>query len=199
MTSKLRALICLVGLFISTTILHAQGSGWEVNPHDYQYDMTVYAQVLADENIVTDYSNYEIAAFVGDECRGIAEVKSQGGYTWLYLRVRSNAASGETVSFKIYDAAAGKAINAIETVNFESNGLLGMPSTPTTLTLKRYTLGDVNDDGKISNSDIISIRRIIAGYEDSKIIREAADVTGDNKISNSDIITIRRIIAGYEF
>ena len=51
----------------------------------------------------------------------------------------------------------------------------------------------------ISNSDIISIRRIIAGYEDSKIIREAADVTGDNKISNSDIITIRRIIAGYEF
>lgn len=196
MTSKLRALICLVGLFISTTILHAQGSGWEVNPHDYQYDMTVYAQVLADENIVTDYSNYEIAAFVGDECRGIAEVKSQGGYTWLYLRVRSNAASGETVSFKIYDAAAGKAFNAIETVNFESNGLLGMPSTPTTLTLKRYTLGDVNDDGKINIADITGILAIMAGNSNVEMIKEAADVNGDSRINISDITAVLSIMAG---
>lgn len=196
MTSKLRALICLVGLFISTTILHAQGSGWEVNPHDYQYDMTVYAQVLADENVVTDYSNYEIAAFVGDECRGIAEVKSQGGYTWLYLRVRSNAASGETVSFKIYDAAAGKAFNAIETVNFESNGLLGMPSTPTTLTLKRYTLGDVNDDGKINIADITGILAIMAGNSNVEMIKEAADVNGDSKINISDITAVLSIMAG---
>lgn len=196
MTSKLRALICLVGLFISTTILHAQGSGWEVNPHDYQYDMTVYAQVLADENIVTDYSNYEIAAFVGDECRGIAEVKSQGGYTWLYLRVRGNAASGETVSFKIYDAAAGKAFNAIETVNFESNGLLGMPSTPTTLTLKRYTLGDVNDDGKINIADITGILAIMAGNSNVEMIKEAADVNGDSRINISDITAVLSIMAG---
>lgn len=196
MTSKLRALICLVGLFISTTILHAQGSGWEENPHDYQYDMTVYAQVLADENVVTDYSNYEIAAFVGDECRGIAEVKSQGGYTWLYLRVRSNAASGETVSFKIYDAAAGKAFNAIETVNFESNGLLGMPSTPTTLTLKRYTLGDVNDDGKINIADITGILAIMAGNSNVEMIKEAADVNGDSKINISDITAVLSIMAG---
>ena len=196
MTSKLRALICLVGLFISTTILHAQGSGWEVNPHDYQYDMAVYAQVLADGNVVTDYSNYEIAAFVGDECRGIAEVKSQGGYTWLYLRVRSNAASGETVSFKIYDAAAGKAFNAIETVNFESNGLLGMPSTPTTLTLKRYTLGDVNDDGKINIADITGILAIMAGNSNVEMIKEAADVNGDSRINISDITAVLSIMAG---
>lgn len=191
MTSKLRALICLVGLFISTTILHAQGSGWEVNPHDYQYDMTVYAQVLADENIVTDYSNYEIAAFVGDECRGIAEVKSQGGYTWLYLRVRSNAASGETVSFKIYDAAAGKAFNAIETVNFESNGLLGMPSTPTTLTLKRYTLGDVNDDGKFNSSDVmLAIAAVLKRPLPDNAVLEAIDVNGDGRVNSTDIMGI---------
>lgn len=186
MTSKLRALICLVGLFISTTILHAQGSGWEVNPHDYQYDMTVYAQVLADENVVTDYSNYEIAAFVGDECRGIAEVKSQGGYTWLYLRVRSNAASGETVSFKIYDAAAGKAFNAIETVNFESNGLLGMPSKPTTLTLKRYTLGDVNDDGEIDISDVQELTNLILS-SDELSFNAAYDFNDDGEIDISDV------------
>lgn len=191
MTSKLRALICLVGLFISTTILHAQGSGWEVNPHDYQYDMTVYAQVLADENIVTDYSNYEIAAFVGDECRGIAEVKSQGGYTWLYLRVRSNVASGETVSFKIYDAAAGKVFNAIETVNFEPNGLLGMPSKPTTLTLKRYTLGDVNDDGKFNSSDMmLAIAAVLKRPLPDNAVLEAIDVNEDGRVNSTDIMGI---------
>ena len=196
MTSKFKALICLVGLFISSTILHAQGSGWEVNPHDYQYDMTIYAQLSADESIVTDYANYEIAAFVGDECRGIAEVKSQGGYTWLYLRVRSNAASGESISFKIFDAEAGKAFNAIESVSFASSGQEGMPSDPITLTLKRYTLGDVNDDGKFNSTDIVYVRRIILGMGSPNQITDASDLNEDGKINSTDIVYIRRLILG---
>lgn len=186
MTSKLKSLICLVGLFISSTILHAQGSGWEVNPHDYQYDMTIYAQLSADESIVTDYANYEIAAFVGDECRGIAEVKSQGGYTWLYLRVRSNAASGETVTFKIYDAAASKAFNAVETVDFTSSGQEGMPSSPITLTLKRYTLGDVNDDGEIDVSDVQDLIDLVLSSDDLNF-NPACDFNEDGEIDVSDI------------
>ena len=198
MTSKFKALICLVGLFISSTILHAQGSGWEVNPHDYQYDMTIYAQLSADESIVTDYANYEIAAFVGDECRGIAEVKSQGGYTWLYLRVRSNVASGESISFKIFDAEAGKAFNAIESVSFAFAGQEGMPSAPITLTLKRYTLGDVNDDGEINVADINGVRRIMADLASDELIEEAADVNQDGESNVADINAIRRIMAGLE-
>ena len=186
MTSKLKSLICLVGLFISSTILHAQGSGWEVNPHDYQYDMTIYAQLSADESIVTDYANYEIAAFVGDECRGIAEVKSQGGYTWLYLRVRSNVASGESISFKIFDAEAGKAFNAVETVDFTSAGQEGMPSSPITLTLKRYTLGDVNDDGEIDVSDVQDLIDLVLSSDDLNF-NPACDFNEDGEIDVSDI------------
>ena len=186
MTSKFKALICLVGLFISSTILHAQGSGWEVNPHDYQYDMTLYAQLSADESIVTDYANYEIAAFVGDECRGIAEVKSQGGYTWLYLRVRSNVASGESISFKIFDAEAGKAFNAIESVSFASSGQEGMPSSPITLTLKRYTLGDVNDDGEIDVSDVQDLIDLVLSSDDLNF-NPACDFNEDGEIDVSDI------------
>ena len=197
MMNRLKVLCSIVCMFLSTTVLHAQGSGWVVNPHAYQYDMTVYGSLVIDGATVTNFENYEIAAFVGDECRGLAEVNSQGGYTWLYLRVRSNVASGETVKFKIYDKAEGKAFNAVETVDFASNGLVGMPSQPVTLTLRRYTLGDVNDDGKITNADIICIRKLIAGDTGANILREAADVNGDNKITNADIISVRRIIAGY--
>ncbi len=186
MTSKFKALICLVVLFISSTILHAQGSGWEVNPHDYQYDMTVYAKLSADGSTVEDFSNYEIAAFVDNECRGIAEVKSQSGYTWLYLRVRSNVASGESISFKIYDAAAGKAFNAVETVDFTSAGQEGMPSAPITLTLKRYTLGDVNDDGEIDVSDVQDLIDLVLSSDDLNF-NPACDFNEDGEIDVSDI------------
>ena len=198
MKEKMKKLACLMLMLLAVNVALAQeSSGWTVNPHDYQYDMTVYGSLVVDGATVTSLENYEIAAFVGDECRGLAEVNSQGGYTWLYIRVRSNVASGETVKFKIYDKTEGKAFNAVETVDFASNGLVGMPSQPVTLTLRRYTLGDVNDDGKITNADIICIRKLIAGDTGANILREAADVNGDNKITNADIISVRRIIAGY--
>lgn len=186
MTSKFKVLISLVVLFISSTILHAQGSGWEVNPHDYQYDMTVYAKLSVDESIVADYSNYEIAAFVDDECRGIAEVKSQDGYTWLYLRVRSNAASGESISFKIFDAEAGKTYSALESVSFASTGQEGMPSAPITLTMKRYTLGDVNDDGEIDVSDVQDLIDLVLSSDDLNF-NPACDFNEDGEIDVSDI------------
>ena len=182
-------------MFLTTTVLHAQGSGWTVNPHDYQYDMTVYGSLVVDGATVTDFENYEIGAFVGDECRGVAEVNSQGGYTWLYIRVRSNVASGETVKFKIYDKTEGKAFNAVETVDFASNGQEGMPSSPATLTLKRYTLGDVNDDGVVTIADVTAVLFIIAGQGDG-FIKEAADANQDGSVGIADVTKILSIIAG---
>lgn len=195
MSNFLKILCGIVCLFFSSTALHAQDSGWTVNPHDYQYDMTVYGCLVIDGATVTNYDNYEIGAFVGDECRGLAEVKSKGGYTWLYLRVRSNVASGETVKFKIYDKAAGKAFHVVETVSFASTGQVGMPSSPTTLTLRRYTLGDVNDDGKINITDVTSVLTLMAGGTDANLIIEAADVNEDGKINISDVTSILTIMA----
>lgn len=186
MTSKLKTLSCILCLFISTAILHAQDSGWEMNPHDYQYDMTVYAKLVVDDNVVADFSNYEIAAFVGDECRGIAEVKTQAGYTWLYLRIRSNTASGETVNFKIFDKTANKAFMAAENVKFESNGSTGLPSEPFTVTMKRYTLGDVNDDGELNISDVQDLINIIL-LNDTIEPNPAYDFNEDGDINISDV------------
>ena len=71
-----------------------------------------------------------------------------------------------------------------------------MPSTPTTLTLKRYTLGDVNDDGKINIADITGILAIMAGNSNVEMIKEAADVNGDSRINISDITAVLSIMAG---
>ena len=196
MYSKMKKLCCLVMLLLSTTFLHAQESGWSVNPHDYQYDMTIYAQLVVEGQAVSDYENYEVGAFVGDECRAVGEVFSEEGYTWVYLRPRSNAASGETITIKVYDKAKGRALRTNENFSFQSQGQEGEPSSPVNLTMKMYTPGDVNDDGKINSTDIVYVRRIILGMESPNQMTEASDLNEDGKINSTDIVFIRRLILG---
>ncbi|MCI7011298.1 MAG: dockerin type I repeat-containing protein [Prevotella sp.] len=196
MYSKMKKLCCLVMLLLSTTFLHAQESGWSVNPRDYQYDMTIYAQLVVEGQAVSDYENYEVAAFVGDECRAVGEVFSQEGYTWVYLRPRSNAASGETVTIKVYDKAKGRAVRINESFSFQSQGQEGEPSSPVNLTMKMYTLGDVNDDGFIDIADVTSVLAIMAGNGGENLIEDAADVNEDGFVDIADVTSILSIMAG---
>ena len=198
MKSKIRKLVCLACMLAMAMVAYAEGneSGWTVSPFDYQYDMTVYAQLKIDDAVVSDYSNYEVAAFVGDECRGVAEIQTKENSTWLYIRVRSASASGEKISFKLFDKTEGKIKRIAETVDFESQGLEGMPSSPFDLTSAKYTPGDVNDDGSINIADVTSILSIMAGNQRDSLIREAADVNDDGAINVADVTSVLSIMAG---
>ena len=198
MKSKIRKLVCLACMLAMAMVAYAQGneSGWTVSPFDYQYDMTVYAQLKIDDAVVSDYSNYEVAAFVGDECRGVAEIQTKENSTWLYIRVRSTSASGEKISFKMFDKTEGKSKRMAETVDFQSQGLEGMPSSPFDLTSAKYTPGDVNDDGSINIADVTSILSIMAGNQSDSLIKEAADVNGDGAINVADVTSVLSIMAG---
>ena len=196
MLSRIRLLSSMVFLFVTTTVLHAQDSGWSVNEPDYQYDMTAYIELSLGGAVVDDYSNYEVGAFVGNECRGVAKVDSKNGYTWLYLRIWSNKASGETIELKTYDKTTGKTYRVLETIDFVSQSMVGQPSSPMTATVKTYTLGDVNDDGRINIADVASALSIMAGKSNDKFIREAADANEDGRVNIADIAKILAIIAG---
>lgn len=196
MLSRIRLLSSMVFLFVTTTVLHAQDSGWSVNEPDYQYDMTAYIELSLGGAVVDDYSNYEVGAFVGNECRGVAKVDSKNGYTWLYLRIWSNEASGETIELKTYDKTTGKIYRVLETIDFVSQSMVGQPSSPMTATVKTYTLGDVNDDGRINIADVASALSIMAGKSNDKFIREAADANEDGRVNIADIAKILAIIAG---
>ena len=198
MKSKIRKLVCLACMLAMAMVAYAEvnESGWTVSPFDYQYDMTVYAQLKIDDAVVSDYSNYEVAAFVGDECRGVAEIQTKENSTWLYIRVRSASASGEKISFKLFDKTEGKIKRIAETVDFESQGLEGMPSSPFDLTSAKYTPGDVNDDGSINIADVTSILSIMAGNQSDSLIREAADVNDDGAINVADVTSVLSIMAG---
>lgn len=195
--NKLRTICCLISVLFSMTILHAQDSQWSVNPYDYKYDMTVYAKVVYEGTEVSDYSNYEIGAFVGNECRGVGDVQTKDSYTWVYLRVRSNQASGEKLIFKLYDKSTGRTsvIKPSQVIAFSSQGMIGKPSSPVTLEKPSYTLGDVNEDGIIDIADVVAASQLTAGVADSKYNSLAADANLDGKINIADVVMISTIIA----
>lgn len=64
------------------------------------------------------------------------------------------------------------------------------------VSIDNYTPGDVNNDGTIDTSDIISTRRFITGGWGVTINEKAADVDADEKHSARDVILMRRFVAG---
>ena len=65
------------------------------------------------------------------------------------------------------------------------------------LTITEAMLGDVNGDGRISVTDVISIVGYIMENEPSKFIRKVADVNGDGSISITDaVLVIDMILSG---
>ena len=64
------------------------------------------------------------------------------------------------------------------------------------VTVLNFEPGDVNGDGKVNVTDVISIRRYIVGGYDITLNENAANVNDDGKVSSADIILLRRYIAG---
>ena len=55
--------------------------------------------------------------------------------------------------------------------------------------------GDVNGDGVVNGTDLIRLRRYLAG-ENVEIVAENADVNGDGTINGMDLIRLRKYLAG---
>ena len=137
--------LLVITLLFSVFSTRAQSSGsnipWTVNPHDYKYDMTLYASIKLDGKPVTDFSHYQVAAFVNNECRGTAEVQIKDKAQWLYLRVRSNLPQGETIILRLRDTDTGEEFNLQSDAGdiiFESQGCSGRPGSPLVLTAAKY-------------------------------------------------------------
>ena len=95
--------------------------------------MSVYLALRQDNKPVL--ADLVVAAFVGDECRGIAEAQSVKDASYYYLRVRSNEVAGDSVYFRIYDREKNKELATLGSFSFENLRQVGYPSQPWVLTL----------------------------------------------------------------
>ena len=126
-------LCCL--LFAGGTMM-AQDSHWAYDAYAFEYDMTTYLTVEYNGNQVSDLSDYEVAAFVGNECRGVSRmIKAENGSSYLYMRIRSNQKQGERIKLKVYQKSKDKEMVCDETITFENRSVIGMPSSPRSVKL----------------------------------------------------------------
>ena len=141
-----KCLILLLFLLGVSAVVEAQDSYWTCDEHQYEYDMSAYLTLVDNSQKVLDMALYEVAAFVGEECRGVAELlTADNGQKYLYLRIRSNKKSGETVVFRCYSSLT-KNTYAIEgTVEFVDRSHVGYPSMPHSL-VKKDLYYNVNVD-----------------------------------------------------
>lgn len=175
--------VCL--LLMVAAGAHA-ASHWTVNPHAYQYDMTVYVQLNTPMQ-----TGYEVAAFCGTECRGVGVLLTADDGTQVFqLRVRSNEAVGEEISLRAYHAGTGKEYYPDITIDFTSQSVVGTPSEPLVLTVNTVLKGDVNGDGTVDTQDAILVIQEYLGESPAGFNSSVADMNGDGNIDTQDAILV---------
>lgn len=107
-----------------------------------------------------------------------------------------------TLQFKISDTAENGTDYNI-TVSYAKEDIIDANLNPVDIDIKNGTVtaidympGDLNSDKKVNPTDIILLRRFIAGGYEQSINESAADVNNDGKKNPTDVILIRRYIAG---
>ena len=177
---KKKILFTLLSILLPLGI-RAQEAHWQCDEHDFQYDKTIYVSLELEDQRITDLSNYDIAAFCGNECRGFVDVKKNeildtpSGQVAI-LRVRTNNLSAsEIITFKVYDKTEEEEINVANTkITFSDETAVGSGSSPFKLDITiRYTPGDTNDDGEIDLTDASLVFRYYTEFdEDIEAMRD---------------------------
>jgi hypothetical protein len=104
-------------------------SNWTVDPADYTYNGVVTATVFIEGTAVE--SGF-LAAFAGEECRGITEATyfEAGGYYIFELTCYSNSTSGDVLTFRYFDPEGGTIYNMDRSVDFASGMNVGTEGAP---------------------------------------------------------------------
>ena len=193
--TRYKSLALILLCFFMTGILQAQEQHWQYNPYAFEYDMTAYVTLKVNNAIVSNPENYEIAAFCGTTCRGVAKLMTADDEAkYYYLRIRSKKASGEKIKFCVYNCANDAEIWAEKTVKFVSQSAVGYPSNPFVLQIVEYKNGDANGDGEVNISDVVEIVNYILGNPSENLNEMAADVNGDGNITTADAVGVVNII-----
>ncbi|MBT8401717.1 MAG: T9SS type A sorting domain-containing protein, partial [Rhodothermia bacterium] len=109
---------------------------WQVAPGQYAHSMTLTAEVQIDGAASTGRPLF-VAAYVGDEVRGVARTRSVGAgdNELVFLMVYSDEPKGEAVTFRVYDGTDERTYDANEDLVFAADAIYGSPVKPHVLTV----------------------------------------------------------------
>ncbi len=114
---------------------------------------------------------------------------ADGGGMTITIDVADDVPTGTyTMTIKDIEMTVKKAGNVYEDIH---------PKNSTaTLTITEAMMGDVNGDGRVSVTDVISMNSYILEEEPAQFIRKVADLNGDGKVTITDLVQVIDIILG---
>ena len=104
---------------------------WATNVHEHATNLVMMATLDESQFAMAD-GNYEIGAFVDDECRGSARLQHAGDGYVAFIVVHGEV--GETVHFRLYDVADGVEEGvADEQIRYVPDAIMGSVEEPMVL------------------------------------------------------------------
>lgn len=168
---------------------------------DYKNVKTASIKFVYDENVVEsvnvlpttiDGAKIECTSKVGEVTVTITcskdGVELDGTIATIELVILKNASEG-TSALKIADSS----IELYDGTKYSAERTDGK------LTVKNYVIGDADGNGKIGLSDVLIIKKYLAGDESAKesIILVAADVNLDGKVDSEDLTLLSKYCVGW--
>jgi len=168
---------------------------WQVTVNNYQYSMTITTALVFDMEESRDVTD-KIAAFVGNDCRGVSHpityVPESDRYL-AHLLVYSNNVSGDTVTLYMYDQSEEELVEVAQKLVFASNATYGSTEDP----YLSITTFDVTFNVKAGNEPVSGATVWLDGYGEQ--ITDTQGVTVFEDVSPQDSINYSVSEAGYDF
>ena len=109
---------------------------WAVNPYDFESSMNVIGQLNID-NLASEDPDDILAAFIGEECRGIAhpQYNERYGGSYVTMDIYGNSDDTGLVTLRAYDASTGTTYPVVlwgtnNSVEFAPQNMLGTYAGP---------------------------------------------------------------------
>lgn len=172
----------------------------------FQFDL----QLPAGVTVAEDSNSKLMAALTGNavNTHSISSSKVSDGVFRFVVTPQGNRAisnatgDGMTITIDVADNVAtgtyDMAIKDIEMTVRRSGSLYDIHPKNSTATLKiaEAMMGDVNGDGRVSVTDVISMNSYILEEVPAQFIRKVADLNNDGKVTITDMVQVIDIILG---
>ena len=127
---KFNKLFAMAIFVLFTKIAFASAPSLSINPADYSYTQSVTA-VLVENCVELNNPNNILIAYVKGQLRGYVNSSTLvGSRQMAFLSIYSNVPSGDTVTFKIYNADSDQLIDVKTIIIYKDDAIVGSPSTP---------------------------------------------------------------------
>ncbi|MBL7796207.1 MAG: HYR domain-containing protein [Saprospiraceae bacterium] len=125
--------VWLLALLAVASLVQAQPGGWNINPKNYQFTMSMVARIETD-SMPNNALNNHVAAFFGNQIRGYAKpVQAGGGQVLYFMNLYSNSYLGDKFYFLAYIGDVAKIFESQDTVEFLHHKLAGSIQQPIVL------------------------------------------------------------------